>query len=344
MKSPSYLYLITRVHGLMTHLLMDDVINSMAKAWSFDAFIDILSRTEYGSLLSKIPKGELTIESIERLFAEVYSGRIYYPVIFARGNIKEFLINYARKLEVENIKRVIRAKFCETEIKYEELIPIPRGYEEINFSAMIAAPDIDSALEYVTVSIYRDAPKYLSISKECNSIIPLELYIENKYYEHLAKVCMSMPEANEILNSISIESDIKNIYYIIGFKLLNLPTDILSSAISSIKVGRLIDFFNEYYRAKIDIFIEKLTDTPYDWIINSIKEPLSKGQLEYMRVECKKALRSYYKRIATAKPLSIQLMLAYLSFAEDEYHNLRTIAYGKYLRVKDEIISKLIVL
>lgn len=343
MRSPSLIYLITRIHGLSTHLISDIDIDSMIKAPSFESLIDLLLRTDYGIHISSISKEELTVYNIERIFASIYSERIYYPIRFTGGAVKKFMINYARRIEVENIKRVLRAKFGGAKININNLIPVPREYQEINFAAMVEAPTIEAAIDYITVSIYTGAYQYLTVSKEVDSLIPLELYVENRYYEVLSKVCRDVPDAKDVIDAINVEADIKNIYYIIGLKLLDVSSEILSPTLATIKIGKLRDFIDEFIRLKVDMIIDRLSVSPYGWVVDYIRDAVNKKDLDGVRIGCKRALRYYYNRIKTTKPLNFAFVLAYFSNVEDEYINLRAIVHGKYLQVKDEEINKLII-
>ncbi len=343
MRSASLIYIITRAHGLATHLLSDEEIDSMVKAKSFQFLIDLLSRTDYAAYLSSISREKLTAYNVERILATVYSERTYYLIRFTEGSLKEFMINYARRIEVENIRRILRAKFSGNPISLEDLIPIPHGYQEINFTAMVETPSIDTALDYIRVSIYSDANKYATVAKNVGSLIPLELYIENKYYNILLDICKQLPNSKDVIKAINTEMAIKNIYYIIGLKIIGAPSKILASTLASIKSGRIKDFANELIKLKFESIVDRLNVTSYRWIVKYIRDAIEEKDLNGIRIGCRRALRHYYNKIKTRKPLSFTFMLAYFSSVENEYFNLRAIVFGKYLNVKDEEIMKVII-
>ncbi len=342
MRSPALIYLITRTHGLSTHLIPQDTIESMVKAPTYESFIEALLRTDYSEYISTMSREELTVNNLERIFASVYSNRVYYPIRFTGGSIKKLMISYARRIEVENIKRILRAKFSGAKITSDMLIPIPREYQEINFAAMAEAPTIEAAVDFVTVSIYKEAYQYLTVSKEANSVIPLELYVENEYYGNLIKSCKGVPNVKDVLSAVLAESDVKNIYYVIGLKILELTPETLSSAFSTIKAGRIKEFLEEFLRLKVDMIVDRL-EAIYDWVIKNIHDAVMRRDLNAVRVGCSRALKEYYDRIRTAKPLNLVYVLAYLFSVESEYFNLRAILHGKHLGIKDEEIKKLLV-
>ena len=72
MKSPRITYLITRVHGLKTHLIKREDYNAMLKTKDLKDFIDILMKTEYSEEISVIPEKELDASVLEKIFQKTF--------------------------------------------------------------------------------------------------------------------------------------------------------------------------------------------------------------------------------------------------------------------------------
>lgn len=342
MRSPSIIYFITRLHGLYTHLLTDDKLSAMVRAPNINSIVEILLPTDYGPSVGAIPTGELSSHTLESIFAKVYSDRIFFPIRIASGKIKSFMLMFSRRIEIENIRRVLRAKFGGREIEQRELIPIPREYEVINFAAMIEAPSVDALMDYLTVSIYTEANQYLAASREVNSIIPLESYIEGVYFERLTYASRDLPDKREVLNFINLESDLKNLYYILGLKILDIDPKIISSVIVKSR-SKSRPLFEEFLRLKPDIILDRLSATEYSWLVDYVSEPVSESDVVLLNRMMEKALYDEARRIKMMKPLNFVYSISYLLMVEAEYKNLIAITQGKGLGLKEEEIRGLLV-
>ncbi|PCN51215.1 hypothetical protein B6U99_00265 [Candidatus Geothermarchaeota archaeon ex4572_27] len=343
MRSPSLIYLLTRVHGLNTHLLTESDYSSLIKAPDVRYIYDYLLHTEYGKYLSGIPVEQIDHRVLSENIAKVYADRMYFLIQLCGGAMRSFLEAFARRIEVEDIKRVVRAKFGNRKITADELIPIPRAYQEINFSAMVEAPNIESAIEYITVSIYGEAPQYLVASKEAGSIMPLEAYVENKYLENLFKAARGVADADDVRGAICTEADIKNLYYIIGLKLIDAPPEIITTILSAVKIGDVAAWAEELARAKLEMALDRVWASKYGWLREYVHEAISKRDLAATSRGFEKALYSYFKGLMSSKPLSFVYVPAYLMLAEAEYKNLITIVTSKVYGLPDEEIEKLII-
>lgn len=342
MRSPSLIYLLTRVHGLSTHLLNSDDYSALVKAPDIRYILDYLLHTDYGDYLSAIPIEQLNIKNMLSSIAQKYSDRVFYLIQFTGGGARTFLREYARKIEVENIKRIIRAKFGNKPISTDDIIPIPRGYEEINFSAMTEAPSTDTAIEYVTVSIYNEAPQYLVTAKELGSLMPLEAYIENKYFESVLKAARNVTDARDVRDAVIAEADLKNLYYILGLKYMDIPVEILSSILSTIKIGYVYNWTEEFSRVKFEMVLDRIWNSRYNWIRDYIQEAVAKGDLSLVGRGIQKAIHDYFRSIMARKPLSFVYVVSYLSLVEAEYKNLETIITSVSIGLSPEEINKLI--
>jgi V/A-type H+-transporting ATPase subunit C len=314
----------------------------MARAPNISSLVEILLPTDYGPSVGAIPTAELSSHSLESIYAKTYSDRIFFPIKIASGKIKSFMLMFSRRIEVENIKRILRAKFGGREIDERELIPIPREYEIINFSAMIEAPNVDALMDYLTVSIYTEAAQYLSASKEVNSIIPLEAYIEGVYYERLIYASRDLPDKREVIGFINLESDLKSIYYILGLKLLEIDPKIISSIVVKTR-SKSRTVFEEFLRLRPDIILDRLSASEYSWLVDYVNEPITEGDVILLSRRMEKALYDAARRIKMMKPLNFVYSLSYLLLVEAEYKNLVAITQGKELGLEEEEIRGLLV-
>lgn len=147
MSSAAGMYLVTRVHGLRTHLISSDDVRILAKAKTLRDVSDSLLKTSYATAVSKLPTRELDAAALEEIFLGMLVERFFFVPRAAQGNLQDLLNRYCARFEVENIKRIIRAKHG-GEIEEEPmLIPLPREYTLVNFGALLKASNVDEVVE-----------------------------------------------------------------------------------------------------------------------------------------------------------------------------------------------------
>ncbi|MEM3715485.1 MAG: V-type ATPase subunit, partial [Nitrososphaeria archaeon] len=128
MKSSALVYLITRAHGLYTHLLTQDAYKTLLKTKDLNNLVEYLFKSDYGPEISKIPSREINASTLSKVVYSILTSRFYHLITIAPSDVREFLKLYSERFMVENIKRILRAKHSLTKITNEMLIPIPREY------------------------------------------------------------------------------------------------------------------------------------------------------------------------------------------------------------------------
>ena len=146
MKPASTTYLVTRLHGLHTHLITQRDIQTLVKTKGLKEVSDNLLKTEYGAEISKLPTKEVDAVTLEEIFLRTLVNRFFFVIREAQGKIQDLLTRYCARFEVENIKRVIRAKHSGEIIEEPNLIPLPREYTLVNFPALLNAKDVDEVV------------------------------------------------------------------------------------------------------------------------------------------------------------------------------------------------------
>ena len=145
---PFLIYLVTRAHCLHTHLLTQENYVNLLKTKDLYALVEYLLKTDYGPEISKISSESINSMKLSHIFYLVLMSRVYHLTRFAPRDVKEFLTLYAERYVVENVKRILRAKRTKSQINANMLLPIPREYALINFSAMVEAPTLQGSWRY----------------------------------------------------------------------------------------------------------------------------------------------------------------------------------------------------
>ena len=104
MKPPKVIYLITRAHGLKTHLIKQDQFLRMLTWENVSAIYDFLLKTDYSEELALISPDMFDPSRMESIFYQKLSERLYFMLEISDRRIKTALASYARKIEIENLE------------------------------------------------------------------------------------------------------------------------------------------------------------------------------------------------------------------------------------------------
>jgi len=338
---PEYIYLITRAHGMSTHLFKEDDYKNLVRSPDLKSYVEAVTKGEYIKKITSVPKERVDARLLSSVFGEIYVDRLLYLIKVAGGRLKDFLDMFARRVEVENIKRVLRAKFSGGEISVQDLIPLPREFTYVNIVAMIDSPTYDDALYHLTPSPYKNAIEYSQFAKTINSPFPVELGIETEYYRRLTNIASRLAGGRDVSKVLGTEYGSKIIFYVMSLKMLESPLTYLEKYVSRISriMGMEESLLRDFIRAKEDTALDIINRSPYKWIFKYIEEPVLKRDISGLYYSVLKAFKVFIDSYAARYPLSTVYILWYLYAIEYEYRNLSGIALAKELGLKpDEIM------
>ena len=339
LRSPSYIYLVTRVHGLSTHLLSDDEIRALSKARDLIAFVESVSKGDYAEKIGLLSRELINARNLNKVFSEIYVDRLLYLLKVAPPSIKKFLDAYTRKVEVENLKRLLTAKFYGLELSMDDLIQLPRTYSVINFQAMIDADTIDDAVTLLMYSVYRGVGNYIQTAREYNSMIPIEAYLDKVYYKNVYKYLGGVPDEGVVKNILGVEIDLRNLYFIISYKLMDAPQNLIEESIIKPYYRLGEDYINSFLRASKDAILDNFLASPYAWASEAISPSIETASIADLEYGVNTIFLNYLKGMATRNALGMGYILWYLNAIYYEYRNLVSIAFAKELAIPDEEIK-----
>lgn len=333
------MYLVTRVHGLSTRLIKRDAYEHLIKLPSLDALVEAIGRGDYADKISSILGAKVNARILNRVFSEKYIERLTYIIKISGKKLRKFLLTFVKRLEVENIRRVVRSKFHGLELKLDDLLPIPRAYTSINFPAMVDAKTLDEALSLLGFTNYKNVVNKVPISREVSSTIPMEAFLDSIHFHELMDAIKGVPDEDVVRAVLGTEVDLKNIYYVISFKLLNVPTKIIEESIIKPLYRLRVEEVNELIRAREDMLLDALSRTWYGSVGARLAKLIESRSIEGCEYEVSKAFKEYLDRIAVTNALGMGYVMWYLYNIEYEYRSLSAIAFGKELGLDVSLIK-----
>ncbi len=342
MKSSKTIYLIARMHGLRQHLLKSEQFVRLLRLRDISGMYDFLLKSEYSKEVSKIPVKELDAYKLEKIFYEKLSERFFFLLSITSGKTREVLEHYCRKIEVENLKRIIRAIHAKEKISEDQLIPIPRRYQTINFPALLEARTIREMIELLRESDYEILRKAFDIYEKYQNPRVMEAETDKIYYQLLWKRIGKAMDKDKSRDLIGTEIDLKNLLSMLTLKYMKVEQELIQQA--TIKVhGRLSKSrVQQTAISSYQAIPELLTWPKYVELATKAVELMDKGMMSETENLFSEYLYSYAETIALRNPNNLVYVFAYLELCFREARNLTTLAIGKQLRLQDEKIRSLL--
>jgi vacuolar-type H+-ATPase subunit C/Vma6 len=344
LRSPELIYIVTRAHGLRTHLLRSEDILSLSKAPDLSTIVEALLKGDYAQDVSAIPSEKINAISLTEVFYKKLADRLYFMVKITGRYLRNFFEDYAKRLEVENIKRILRVKHGKEITAEEALIPIPREYTTVNFPAMIGAKDLDESVGILKETIYAPLIDKMELYKRYNTTLIFEGVLESLYFEELLYELEKLPEKNDIKDMIGKEMDLKNLILVLGLKAKNLPAELIEASLitSYYKLNKTMisDIIQERPETTFDV----LAGTHYVNYFQGLRDLLGKNMISHIEHAIFNSLFNEHSKIMREKPLSLVFVPAYLSLCEFEARNLTTIITGRQLGLSEEKLRNILFL
>ena len=342
MKTARVLFLISRTHGLKTHLLKKQDFIRLLRTQNIAGMIELLLSSDYSTELSRVQTTELNALRLEKMFYEKLSQRWYSLLRISSGRLKELLETNAERLEIENLKRIIRAVHGKADISNEQLISIPRQYQEVNFSALLAANEMTEVVQLLKESPYKNVGERLVEYETYGNPVLLEAQLDNIYYDDVWAKTSKTSGSEKIKALIGTEVDLRNLQWILSSKYMKTEPWLIHENVIDVGyklhrsvVSRLID---------IDVQEIPFTSVPrrYFELIRRAVEFIGSGKIVEMENLFSQYLYSYTEKASIRNPNSLVYVFSYLQLCFGEARNLTTLAIGKQMKMSEDRLADLL--
>jgi vacuolar-type H+-ATPase subunit C/Vma6 len=339
MKSPSTIYLITRTHGRRIHLLTPENVKAMSKSRSLPDIVDHLLRSDYAPEIGKLPTGEINSVRLERIFLKILVERFFTIVKDSNGKAQEFLETYAARIEVENLKRILRAKHAQKEIQEHNLIPLEREQTLVNFPALIKAGNVEEAVSLLRETAYASLSDRLDAYRRFGAPLVFESSLDGIYFDRVWEKMGGLPDYEGLKFLVGEEVDLRNLQWIFALKMRDVALRLIEEIPTRISYRLSRNTVSRLLQAGLEDAPGILAGTSYDDVADEIfrksKDPAS--DLETILA------RRLYKNASFALGnlfLEFGYVVAYLLLCEREARNLVTLATASDLKISDENLQR----
>ena len=323
-------YLICRCHAYESKLLPRRLILELASVSKLEEFVEILSTTAYGRSLSEVK----SFWNVEAALTEVFIDRLSTLLKISPENVKEFLIQYYRRFEVQNMVRIMRMKLAHEPIEsIEELIIPSERLGGIDLDPFMRARDFNEFMSLLAGTAYRK----ISEMKIKNPLI-LESMFRWIYYRGVFDKVSRIPgdDRSDVMEILGIELDLHNLRVWMLPILYKYDRKLAESLLIDNPAGKskrrlmelksVVEFLEEFprYRGFIEALIRQ-----EEWM----------AEIEYFKI-----LKDEVDKRRISKYVNFFYVLKYILDCEIEYRNLRSIAISIYHNLPIDVRRSLLIL
>jgi vacuolar-type H+-ATPase subunit C/Vma6 len=329
-------YLVTRTHGLKTHLITSRDMQTLARARSLRDISDTLLKTDYAADLAQLPEREHDAPTLERVFLKKLVERFYFVRLSAQGKMKDVLTRYCARFEIENIKRIIRAKHGGQTGEQPNLVPLEREHTLVNFPALLQAKNVDEVASLLRDTQYQSLLEKLQPYKESETTMILESALDKIYF---TRIWRAVGTIRGTRNLIGEEIDLRNLLTVLSLKMRGVSARLIEETIIPISYSLPKSLMQSLIQSRIE---EAPTIFPraYSELASEAASVLKTGSPLLLERVFFKHLYSAAVEASMAHPLQAEYVIGYLLLCEAEAKNLVTIVTGKRLNLSQEQIAQ----
>ncbi|MCD6260859.1 MAG: V-type ATPase subunit [Thaumarchaeota archaeon] len=323
-------YLICKCHAYESKLLPRGMILELASLSKLEEFIEALSTTVYGQSLSEAR----SVWDVETALTEIFVDRLSTLLRFSPENVKEFLIQYYRRFEVQNLIRIMRMKLAHEPVETIEEIIIPsERLGGMDLDPFMRARDFSEFISLLSGTVYKKISKM-----EVENPLILENMLRWIYYSGVFDKISKIPRDDrpDVVKILGVELDLHNLRVWMLPVLYGYDKRLAESLLIDNPAGkskRLLmelrsveDFLEEFPRYRV--FIEALMRRE-EW----------RAEIEHFKI-----LKDEVDRRRISKYINFFYVLKYILDCEVEYRNLRSIAISIHHNLPVDVRRGLLIL
>ncbi len=336
------LFLISRAHGLRAHLFKtQDFIHLLAMR-NLGEMNDYLLKTDYSADLSRVTITQVNALQLERVFSQKLADRWYSLVSPVSGRIRNLLEVHNLRLEVENLKRIVRAVHGKQSIAEEQLFTIPRKYQNVNLHALMIAKTMPDVIELLKSSSYKDLELWLDEYERYGNPIILEAQLDKIYYDDFWSALGKTIDSKKIWALIGAQVDLRNMQLAISSKYMKIEPDVLKKMFLNRGYRLSKNAISRLAGSDLQAIPSVLAWPSYSDLARRAVELVEGGRISEMETIFSKYLQSYTEKMSTRNPNNLVYVFSYLDLCLREAKNLTTLAIGKQMSVANEKLRSLV--
>lgn len=339
-----YSFINAKIRGMKSRLLDDVKYRQLLETTHLEGFLKVLQETAYTPQLMDIDSGDPDITEITRALDQNLL-KTYHTIFkfFTPKVESSFLFELLGRLEVENLKIILRGKYkgISAPIISDTLVET-NGYSKIDFEDLLDTKDIAHFISELSSTPYGAVlEKALPIFEKEHRTVVLERCFDRVHYTQLWDAMNELSGVDKDMVKMYLGTffDITNIMIIFRYRLFyEMEPEEISAMmhpmrykLSAEDAERLLTVTEEDYR-------DAFAGTYYGKRVGAYQN------LSQLERSLNLVFLAVIRKMLTGPPFHLGTLVAYLSLKEIEVNNLKSIAEGKRHALGEEEISDVLIL
>ena len=344
LKVEKYSFINAKIRGMKSRLFDGARYKQLLETTQLDALIKALIDTDYGEELSELGSGDIEItevtKALDRSLIATYKTILKF---FTPKKENDFIVNLISRLEVENLKIILRGKFkgISPIMISDALIPT-NGLSGVDYDGLINSKDIDEFVSDLAQTRYGVPLRHvLPFFMRDRRTALLERPLDETYYTTMFENLKNLAsDDKEIMRRyVGTIIDCFNIMGTLRYRLYyEVPADIVKTIIIPIKY-RLT-------KTELESLIQA-TEGDYKNVVDSSYYGRHVGDyrdLPELEMGLNRIMAAAARKVLSGSPFNIGTIIGYLALKELEVGNLKCIAEGKRHNLTEDEISESLVM
>jgi V/A-type H+-transporting ATPase subunit C len=303
---------------------------------------DHLLKTDYSAELSRVTTTQVNALQLEHIFSEKLSNRWYSLVATSSGKMRALLEVHNVRLEIENLKRIVRAVHGRQSITEEQLFTIPHKYQDVNLHALMTAETMPEVIDLLKASPYRDLEGWLEEYERYGNPIILEAQLDKIYYDNFRSALHKTPDSGKIWALIGTQVDLRNVQLAISSKYMKIEPGVLQKMLVEKGYRLSKNATSKLAGSDLQVLPSVSAWPSYADLAHKAVELVEEDRIFEMETLFSRYLHAYTEKMSTRNPNSLVYVFSYLDLCLREAKNLTTLAIGKQMNVANERLGSLV--
>ena len=337
---PGLDYVVVRCHAMRAELVDPETLRSLAEARDMKEFLGLLSQTRYQEIIGEAGEGVGAV-ALERAFYQKLVERLDRVVRVAPTGMTEFLrAYYHMRLEVQNLKRILRGKFSEAPIERIERYLIPVSpYLSVDFDDLVGAETMADSVNLLGRTVYAPLKESLALCAKYDALWPIEARLNQIYGESVQESLskLSSEDRGMVRQIVEVETDVENLLSAINWRRMTREQP----------SPPLLESFPLTYRISLRIIKELIEGRDVGDVVKGlgapyaeIVEPIIDDDVALVRTNLRRHAYEAAREGKSRNDFGFPCVMSYLISCEAERGDLVRIAWGKEHELESKRILK----
>jgi len=343
--SPGLAYVVVRCHAMRAELIDPETMRSLAESRDMKEFLGLLSQTRYQEIIGEAGERVSSV-ALERAFYQKLIEGLARVVGVAPTGMAEFLrAYYQMRLEVQNLKRILRGKFSEAPMERikRHLIPVST-YLSVDFDDLLGAETVADSVNLLGRTVYAPIKESLALSEKYDAIWPIEAKINQIYVESVQESLskISSEDRRMVRQIVEVETDVENLLSAINWRRITKeqPPPPHLESIFPLTYGASLKIIKELIEGRDIGDVVKGLGVPYAEII----EPIIDDDVALVRTNMRRHAYETAREGRWRDDYGFPCIMSYLVSCDVERGDLVGIAWGKEHELESRRILRYTVL